>query len=220
MKIVGYTTGSAKLSSCEQSNVGVTSWTNITSLPTTVFSQENLPSTSASTSTMAQESLPSSSGSLGPIPKESLNQLFEKFEINWSKIPEGGMDGGKKGGPIGKLLHTFVQAVIYDMRKITPHLNIPICRRIAQQVTRLYPKSFGVLDSNVKVIDCEAVVLTTTFINHNNYVNASNNITLLSNRKLKPKSVKRINYQATFPILIQLEMKVTPTKTWRIGESG
>jgi len=35
MKIVGLTTG--PISSCEQSNVGVTSWTNITSLPTPVL---------------------------------------------------------------------------------------------------------------------------------------------------------------------------------------
>ena len=33
MKIVGQTTGGGSTSSCEQSNVGVTSWTNITSLP-------------------------------------------------------------------------------------------------------------------------------------------------------------------------------------------
>ena len=33
MKIVGQTTGGVSISSCEQSDVGVTSWTNITSLP-------------------------------------------------------------------------------------------------------------------------------------------------------------------------------------------
>ena len=33
MKIVGRTTGFVTLSSCEQSNIGVTSWTPITSLP-------------------------------------------------------------------------------------------------------------------------------------------------------------------------------------------
>ena len=33
MKIVGKTTGNAIISSCEQSNIGVTSWANITSLP-------------------------------------------------------------------------------------------------------------------------------------------------------------------------------------------
>ena len=33
MKIVGITTGNALLSSCEQSDIGVTSWTNIASLP-------------------------------------------------------------------------------------------------------------------------------------------------------------------------------------------
>ncbi len=33
MKIVGQTTAGVMVSSCEQSNIGVTSWTNITSLP-------------------------------------------------------------------------------------------------------------------------------------------------------------------------------------------
>ena len=33
MKIVGWTSTNVSTSSCEQSNVGVTSWTNITSLP-------------------------------------------------------------------------------------------------------------------------------------------------------------------------------------------
>ena len=37
MKIVGVTTGGVALSSCEQSNVGVTSWTPITSLPIAVY---------------------------------------------------------------------------------------------------------------------------------------------------------------------------------------
>ena len=36
MKIVGYTTGYESVSSCEQSNIGVTAWTNITSLPNAV----------------------------------------------------------------------------------------------------------------------------------------------------------------------------------------
>ena len=36
MKIVGVTTGAVYLSSCEQSDAGVTSWTNITSLPNTL----------------------------------------------------------------------------------------------------------------------------------------------------------------------------------------
>ena len=37
MKIVGMTIGGAFVSSCEQSNVGVTSWTPITSLPIAVY---------------------------------------------------------------------------------------------------------------------------------------------------------------------------------------
>jgi hypothetical protein len=36
VKIVGYTTGNVLLSSCEQSNVGVTSWITIQSLPVTI----------------------------------------------------------------------------------------------------------------------------------------------------------------------------------------
>ena len=37
MKIVGMTTGGAIVSSCEQSNVGVTSWTPITPLPIAIY---------------------------------------------------------------------------------------------------------------------------------------------------------------------------------------
>ena len=37
MKIVGVTTGGVAVSSCEQSNVGVTSWTPLTSLPIALF---------------------------------------------------------------------------------------------------------------------------------------------------------------------------------------
>ncbi len=37
MKIVGKTTGAVVLSSCEQSNAGVTSWTNIPSLPIALY---------------------------------------------------------------------------------------------------------------------------------------------------------------------------------------
>ncbi len=37
MKIVGFTTGDVAISSCEQSNVGVTSWTPITSLPSALY---------------------------------------------------------------------------------------------------------------------------------------------------------------------------------------
>ena len=37
MKIVGQTTGGGSVSSCEQSDVGVTSWTPITSLPITLY---------------------------------------------------------------------------------------------------------------------------------------------------------------------------------------
>ncbi len=37
MKIVGIRNSGVTLSSCEQSDVGVTSWTNITSLPTTLY---------------------------------------------------------------------------------------------------------------------------------------------------------------------------------------
>ncbi len=84
-----------------------------------------------------------------------------------------------EGKPIGKSLHDFVHTIVYDMRKINFHLTIPVCRRVAKKIVGLYIKSFGVIDNTGKVIDRDAVALTTSLINHNNYVNAREKITLI-----------------------------------------
>lgn len=73
----------------------------------------------------------------------------------------------------------FVHFIINEARKISTTLPISICRSIAKEAINKYPHSFGIIDENGKVIDCEGITLVTCLSNHNNYLNS----------KVKRKSV-------------------------------
>lgn len=75
---------------------------------------------------------------------------------------------------IGHLYADFVHAVVMDMRQISTSISVPVCRLIAKDILHTYPKSFGVLDKKERLIDVDAITLTTAIVNRNNYMNRLN----------------------------------------------
>lgn len=119
-------------------------------------------------------------------------KLFNNYKIDWKDLPKAIMEALNKNEPIGDRLHDFVHFIIAEMRLISKHLTIPICRNVAKQITGLFPKSFGILDHHGQIVDVDSVLLTTTLINHNNYLNRKEKVTLIPMKRIEPKNVKRV----------------------------
>lgn len=94
---------------------------------------------------------------------------------------------------IGNLYADFVHAVVMDMRQISTSISVPVCRLIAKNILHTYPKSFGVLDKKGRLVDVDAITLTTSIVNRNNYINRLNIQQTEPSPKLQVSQRKKIS---------------------------
>lgn len=93
------------------------------------------------------------------------------------------------GNVLGKNEHEFIQSVVTEMRDKSKILPRSVCRNVAKQIILKYPKSFEIGSSD---IDVSAIVLTTSMMNHNNYINRRDKM-MKPDSARRPGNIKRIN---------------------------
>lgn len=146
-------------------------------------------------SSQLEDSSDESSSEENNIPRASPAEImiaFSGYKINWNDFPKTMLQALQKGEPLGNRYNDFVHQLVAEMRNISKFLTVPVCREIAKQILNIYPKSFGILDHTGKLMDLESVHLTTTIINHNNYLNRRDKVKCIPQKNVKPRNLKRV----------------------------
>ncbi|XP_061393734.1 uncharacterized protein LOC133329258, partial [Musca vetustissima] len=98
---------------------------------------------------------------------------FQNFEIPWSKMPHEVLKVLNKKEKIGKLINSFCNVIVDEIRQKTNFIPMNVYRNIAHIAATKYPDSFVEKDGEGRIMSYTPISLVTTMRNRNNFLNYS-----------------------------------------------
>lgn len=118
---------------------------------------------------------------------------FSNYKFDFKSIPSIINDELNAGKTLNiSLKNDFIHHVVNALRKISLAIPMDIFRNVAKEITNKYPQGFSILDKNGKILDMDSITLSSSFLNHHQYLNRGLKRPLDTD-ELRPKHFKKIN---------------------------